>query len=132
MFSDEVPYVEEEQEVVEITPEDIEHFNVPQYFQEIFDKYGLTEKGFDLKVILSSEENKAEFLEHIKKEIDEDNSMSRFSNLKIGDFFTTKYEICFNFNHFDSQSSNFERKAIKSSWTPISFTALWAAQAVQS
>ena len=87
---------------VELSPEDIPHFSVPQYFQEIFDKYGLTEKGFDLEIILSSEGKKAEFLEQIRKEIDEDKTISRF----------TKNELW---------------KAIKSSYSPILFAALWAA-----
>ena len=86
-------------------PDEIPEFSVPQYFEEIFDKYGLTEKGYDLKVILSSEEKKQEFLDQIKVEIENDKSLDRY----------TKKELW---------------KAIKSSWNPIIFGILWAVQGV--
>ena len=88
-----------------ISNDDVVHFDVPQYFDDLFKKYNLTDKGFDLREVLSSEDKKAEFLEQMKKEIEEDR---RMSNL-------TKKELL---------------KAVKSSWSPVVFTALWAIQGV--
>lgn len=42
---------------------------MPKYFRDLFDRYNLTESGFDFKEIFKSDSNKRKFIDHVKGKI---------------------------------------------------------------
>jgi len=79
---------------------DLDDFDPPKYFQDIFDKFNLADEGFELKDVLVDPEVKEKFLAKIREKIEKD---KRLTPLKKRELWT----------------------ATRKSYSPVLFTALW-------